>query len=93
MFLEDKLEEINRNCDSVEKARKFLHVMTENLEQSVIVTNGMVNNQNFANVIKRIDTTWRKFAKKHNYKEDFFKTQSIEYIRNINPELVSLIGW
>lgn len=94
MFLEDKLEEIhNNNGDVVEKARKFLHVMTENIEQSVIVKNGMINNQNLANVVKRIDTTWRKFAKKHNYKEDFFETQSIEEIRKINPELVSLIGW
>lgn len=94
MFLEDELEEIQtRDIEVVEKARAFLHAMGSNIEKSVIVRNGRASTLDLANVIRRIDNTWRKFAKKHGYKESFFRNKCSDTIKKISEETYALLGW
>lgn len=94
MFLEEQLEEIqSRDIEVVEKASGFLKEMSFNIEKSVIVRNGKVSALDFANTIKRIDNTWRKFAKKHGYKEGFFREKSAAIIKKTSEEAYNLLGW
>lgn len=94
MFLEDKLEEIqSRDIEFAEKAKAFLHEMAFNIEKSVIVRNGKVSVLDFANTIRRINNTWRRFAQKHGYKESFFREQAADIIKETSEEAYNLLGW
>lgn len=94
MFLEDALEEIQtRDIEVAEKARAFLHEIGHNIKKSVIVRNGMVSTLDLANTIRRVDNTWRKFAKKHGYKESFVRNRCADTIKEISKETYDLLGW
>lgn len=95
MFLIDKLEEIeSKNLSVLEKAQEFLKACSYNIDESVIKSpNGTVTKTNLVAVIKRIDNTWRMFARKHDYKEDFFRVQSYEAIKEQGEDLIEMLGW
>ena len=94
MFLIDKLEEIeSKDLSVLEKAKEFLKACSYNIEESVIKNpNGTVTKTNLVAVIKRIDNTWRMFARKNGYKEDFFRVNSYEVMKELGEDIIEMLG-